>query len=175
MIASQFQLRLEDRNREKPREKMTTRGSAMKDLEKTQTYKTGPPNRDKATDKKRVAFVEPIDEESREEQLTESMIKKRSMPYVDVPPLKATVRKPITDPDKDHPSRFGPSYKSRAPVEIGIDIEQIVKGVLDLEISVPLRNLAGASAAVQKEIKKQVTKARMPVKEDEETAPILLT
>jgi hypothetical protein len=37
-------------------------------------------------------------------------------------------------------------------VEVGIDIEKIVESVLDLEISVPLRSLAGVSGHIQKEI-----------------------
>jgi hypothetical protein len=49
------------------------------------------------------------------------------------------------------------------PVEIGVDIEKLVETVLDLEINVPLRSLAGVSTAIQKEIKKQVTKARLPL------------
>ena len=48
-------------------------------------------------------------------------------------------------------------------MEVSLDIEKLVETVLDLEISVPLRSLAGVSTAIQKEIKKQVTKARLPL------------
>jgi hypothetical protein len=52
------------------------------------------------------------------------------------------------------------AYRSRAPVEVGLDIESIVDKVLDLEINIPLRSLAGVSGTIQKEIRRQVTKTR---------------
>jgi len=60
------------------------------------------------------------------------------------------------------------AYRSRAPVETGLDIEKLVETVLDLEINIPLRSLAGVSSAIQKEIRKQVTKTRQII---EEAAP----
>jgi len=45
-------------------------------------------------------------------------------------------------------------------VETGLDIEGIVDKVLDLEINIPLRSLAGVSGTIQKEIRRQVTKTR---------------
>jgi len=57
------------------------------------------------------------------------------------------------------------AYKSRAPVETGLDIEKLVETVLDLEINIPLRSLAGVSSAIQKEIRKQVTKTRQIIEE----------
>jgi len=55
------------------------------------------------------------------------------------------------------------SYKNRAPVETGLDIEKLVDSVLEMEVTIPLKSLAGVSGAIQKEIRKQVTKARVPV------------
>jgi hypothetical protein len=89
--------------------------------------------------------------------------KGKTTPHVDVP-SKATVRVPINPIGKDNQLvKQGPVYKTRAPVEIGVDIEKLVESVLDLEISVPLRSLAGVSGQIQKEIRKQVTKSRMPL------------
>ena len=135
-----------------------------KNTEKPEKHKVGPPNKNKERDKKKVEFTG-LDEEIPSNKGPPSpRAKERMIPYVDVPPLKATVRKSISDPLVEHQTaKIGSAYKSKAPVEIGIDIEGIVERVLDLEISVPLRNLAGISGAVQKEIRKQVTKSRMPV------------
>jgi len=55
-------------------------------------------------------------------------------------------------------------------VEVGLDVEKLVESVLDMEIRVPLRSLAGASDAIQKEIRKQVTKARLPVETNDAEA-----
>jgi hypothetical protein len=63
------------------------------------------------------------------------------------------------------------AYKSRAPVETGLDIEKLVETVLDLEINIPLRSLAGVSGAIQKEIRKQMTKTHQPVETAEDTVP----
>jgi hypothetical protein len=58
-----------------------------------------------------------------------------------------------------------PMYKNRAPVEIGLDIEKLVDSVLEMEVTIPLKSLAGVSGAIQKEIRKQVTKTRAQVDE----------
>jgi len=58
-----------------------------------------------------------------------------------------------------------PMYKNRAPVEMGLDIETLVDSVLEMEVTIPLKSLAGVSGAIQKEIRKQMTKARIPVEE----------
>lgn len=98
------------------------------------------------------------------DRIKELHLRGKGMPYVDVPPLKANWRSPVSDPIKEtQDNRLVPAYKSRAPVELDVDIEKLVESVLDLQISVPLRSLAGVSTAIQKEIKKQVTKARLPI------------
>ena len=86
----------------------------------------------------------------------------RLVPYVDLPP-RGTTR--LTQPVNQSQSlpKEEPTYKHRAPVEIGLDIEKLVDTVLEMEITVPLRSLAGVSGAIQKEIRKQVTKVRLLV------------
>ena len=81
--------------------------------------------------------------------------------------IKAT--KPVKDDSQIKISSA--TYKSRAPVEAGLDIEKLVETVLDLEINIPLRSLAGVSGAIQKEIRKQMTKTRQPVEIAEDTVP----
>ena len=44
-------------------------------------------------------------------------------------------------------------------MEAGIDFEKLAEDLLDQEIVIPLRTLVGASGAIQKEIKKHMTKA----------------
>src|SRR5205807_5915914 len=49
------------------------------------------------------------------------------------------------------------------PVEETVDIKKLVETVLDINVTVPLRSLAGASTAVREEIRKQVTRLRKPI------------
>lgn len=102
-------------------------------------------------------------EETREEKRTDRQRPQRPLPYVDVPPIKSILR-PTVDQSvnvnvKELPKE-GVAYRNRAPVEAGLDVEKIIDNVLDLEIKLPLRDLAGISAVIQKEIRKQVTKTR---------------
>jgi hypothetical protein len=164
MIASQLSQRLEGRVGRKETEGMVTRGVALRNTENIQKYKTGPPVKKNELEKKKVAFVEPDPEVPRADKHNGLRLKSKAVPYVEIPPLRVAARVPEDDPIiEEQNTKIGPAYKSRAPVEIGLDIERIVERVLDLEISVPLRNLAGISGAVQKEIRKQVTKARIPI------------
>jgi len=111
--------------------------------------KIGPPNRKKDVVPKPVT-VEEHGGAGTPSKNTKMNPKEKALPYVDVPPLSNSLRSLINDHVKD--AKIGPVYKSRAPVEAGLDIEKLVEQVLDLEISVPLRNLAGISGAIQKEI-----------------------
>ena len=61
------------------------------------------------------------------------------------------------------PVRSGPAYKNKAPVEEAVDIEKLVETVLDVNVTIPLRSLAGASTTIREEIRKQVTRLRKPV------------
>ena len=101
-------------------------------------------------------------DKDRAERLEDKTTKpSRLRPYVDVPPKRVM----LTEPVNQSPSKEEVTYKNRAPVEIGLDIEKIVDSVMDMEITIPLKGLAGISGAIQKEIKKQMTKARIPVDE----------
>ncbi len=175
MIESYVSQRLEDRNREKRKKQVTfdleenARASAKENI------KMGPPSRKSEVVNK--ARIVDLDEERIRvvDKPRAPHLKGKPLPYVDVPPLKAALRQPVTDAGKeDQISKFGPAYKTRAPVEIGVDIEKLVESVLDLEISVPLRSLAGVSGAIQKEIRKQVTKSRMPIENGESSKVNLL-
>lgn len=169
MINAQLSQRIEDRNRDRFKETAEaeqnerSRGTVMIGKETDKPAKIGPPAR-KGEMAKKVAFTDQSSDEPRPTgKSKETFLRGRGLPYVDVPPLKATLRTSKSDQIKeDQPSKFGQTYKSRAPVEIGLDIEGLVETVLDLEINIPLRSLAGVSNAVQKEIKKQVTKTRWP-------------
>ena len=128
------------------------------------TAKQGPPSKHKEV-------AESGDREDESGQQTakskKEFLKGKALPYVEVPPFRVSSRSTVTTPVKeDQLPNIGPSYKSRAPVEIGVDIDKIIERVLDLEISVPLRSLAGVSGQIQKEIRKQVTKSRVPVEQE---------
>jgi len=92
---------------------------------------------------------------------------------VDVPPPRPTQRLPPANTQEAQAARHvlptaapfkpGPAYKSCAPVEEPVDIEKLVETVLDANVTVPLRSLAGASTAVREEIRKQVTRLRKPI------------
>jgi len=86
----------------------------------------------------------------------------RRVPYVDLSPKKVSK---VTEPVDQSPPKEEPAYKNRAPVEMGLDIEKLVDTVMEMEVTVPLKSLAGVSLAIQKEIRKQVTKARVPVED----------
>ena len=169
MIDSFVSQRLEDKNRDRLKKqtenmnKEKLRGTARE--KENDHVKMGQPVQ-KHEQQKKVAFVEPDPERSRAiESRKETFLRSKAMPYVDVPPVRTTVRAPsMIDPVKGNQSSKNETvYKSRAPVEFDIDIEKLVEKVLDLEINIPLRSLAGVSGAVQKEIRKQVTKTRQPV------------
>lgn len=119
--------------------------------------KVGPQKR--RTEAKQVSFVEPTTGAPR---ASLTSIPVRSEPNKDMSPDIDDSRS--TQPvNHDSTPKSGPTYKSKAPVELGLDIEKLVETVLDLEINVPLRSLAGVSGAIQKEIRKQVTKTRWPI------------
>ena len=156
--------RPEDGSRKKGKKNEVNRGK-LEEKEKSQKYKTGPPAKKGVVGKKRDAEEESDTDYSREtEKRDPTHLKGKLVPYVDLPPLKAKPRAPVIDlVEPDQPTKGAPAYKTRAPVELGIDVEKLVEDVLDVEIKLPLRNLAGLSGAIQKEIRKQVTKSRLPV------------
>ena len=179
MMETYVSQRPEDRNRDNPR-KITgnayqTRSKGPGALRSVEPIKVGPPRKEGVA--KRVTFEEraPEKEGIPKGDLTPELSQRKDLPYVEVPPLKMTHRnKDMTDQSL----KITPAYRSRAPVEIGIDVEKLVETVLDLEINVPLRSLAGVSNAIQKEIKKQVTRTKLPPEavalvnvEEESSAP----
>jgi hypothetical protein len=95
----------------------------------------------------------------------------RRVPYVDLPPKRMAA---VTVPVNQSQPKADLTYKNRAPVEMGLDIEKLVDSVMEMEVTVPLKSLAGVSGAIQKEIRKQVTKARIPM-EDRQRVETKLT
>jgi hypothetical protein len=164
MMATFMSQRPEDKRKEKTVRFEDDGNAKKRGTAKTavQGFKIGPPakRRDQTVPE---GTSEPDEDNVRRSERVREHLRGKGMPYVDVPPLKETWRSPASDPIKENQDKLVPAYKSRAPVEIGVDIEKLVETVLDLEINVPLRSLAGVSTAIQKEIKKQVTKARLPI------------
>jgi len=144
------------------RDKAKTRTS-----NKDQTQKNDP----KEIDDNETSTVNKSREEKRSNERHSDRIpdsdkfKKRLVPYVDLPPKRMTrLTEGVIEVVKLDPKEET-TYKNRAPVEIGLDIEKLVDSVLDMEITIPLKSLAGVSGAIQKEIKRQVTKARVTIDE----------
>jgi hypothetical protein len=136
--------------------------------------RTGPPNRNNPS---RIPVNEPNrstpEKANQNERSQPGVNRARELPYVDVPPPRPAQRLPPADTQEAQAARHvlptaaplkpGPAYKSRAPVEEAVDIEKLVETVLDANVTVPLRSLAGASTAVREEIRKQVTRLRKPI------------
>ena len=136
--------------------------------------KTGPPRRDNFV---RETAQEPNRNEpekaNQKERSQTGVNRVRELPYVEVPPLRpGHPLHPAKEKENElakkvaavvAPPRPGPAYKSRAPVEETVDIEKLVETVLDANVTLPLRSLAGASTAVREEIRKQVTRLRKPI------------
>lgn len=131
----------------------------VKDSKYIPPFKVGPPTK-KIPEPKKVKFAEPLAETKDPDEGSGAV---REEPDMGIAPSGPVIN--TTHPVKDDTSaRFSPvTYRSQAPVELGLDIEKLVETVLDLEINIPLRNLAGVSGAIQKEIRKQVTKTRQPI------------
>jgi hypothetical protein len=128
-----------------------------KEVEKIQKDKSK-----KQTRQETPRIEEVSESEDEVEAVAPTTSKRRELPYVEVPPLKVVARA-VTQIAKGVTTERPPqAYKSRAPVEEEVDIEKLVEQVLDIEVNVPLRSLAGASTAVRDEIKKQVTRVRKP-------------
>jgi len=175
VIASLVSKRLEDRVRKTKVGFDLGEKARVGAKENTNITKTGPPSRQSGVVEKNKDLDMMSDRARFAEKAKETILKGKTLPYVDVPPIKATLRTPVIPVRKDQIAKTGPAYTSRAPVEVGVDIEKLVESVLDLEISVPLRSLAGVSGQIQKEIRKQVTKARMPIEVNDKSVVNLLS
>ena len=90
---------------------------------------------------------------------------------LDLAPHKQSL---MTGPVNPCQSKDDVTYKNRAPVEMGLDIEKLVESLMKTEIIVPMSNLVGVSAAIQKEIKRQLTKSRVPVEDRTVEKPITM-
>lgn len=102
--------------------------------------------------------------------------KPRELPYVSVPPLPSVYRKTTEAKTSDTsvPVRLGPAYKSRAPVEDVADPEGVLEEILDMSVSVPLKNLLGNAPNIREALKKNISKTRKsPTKEAKEVATFL--
>lgn len=131
-----------------------------------QPYKVGPPRKNQ-------------DSELASAELPKLPAKKvqfRELPYVEVPPLnearqktstpnrEPTIRSDVEKSKSDHITfKSGPVYKSRAPVEDELDLDAVVDGIMDLNVTIPLRSLAGVSNVVRDGLRKQVTRNRKVV------------
>ena len=124
----------------------------------TGSTRKGPPPRNTA-----VAPVKPIAQSREAGDNRPAHLKGKPLPYVEIALIRTPLRIREEIGKESSKNQAAPAYKSQAPVEAGIDFEKIVEDLLDREIVIPLRTLAGASSAIQKEIKKHMTKARLPV------------
>lgn len=131
-------------------------------VEPLPTMKTGPPKR-----KPEVVITQ-----------TPKRAPIRDFPYLEVPALneKRQItsqpnREPVSDNAEVPTNILGPKpstvYKSRAPVETEIDIEQVLDGILATGINLTLRDLTGVSTAIREGLKKQLTRHRRLVEAEE--------
>lgn len=167
-MVSQISQRLEDRSRDKGKERERVSGQREEERgtareNETRTGHTNP----RIEEPRKVTFAVPENENiGIARQNKERWLRSRKLPFVDLPPLKATPRVPLTEPVRsDQNSKNEVTYRTVAPVEQEVDIPSLVKDALDIMVSVPLRSLAGASNAILKEVKKQVTKVRVPIED----------
>jgi hypothetical protein len=117
------------------------------------------------TQKQQESRIEEVEEtETEVEKIAEAAepARTKELPYVAVPPLRTAARSAVPIRKEDMSDKQTQAYKNQAPVEVAVDIEKIVESVLDLNVNVPLRSLAGVSNIVREEIKKQVTRTRKP-------------
>lgn len=163
-VFSSRRLEDENRNRAKNREPYNLRKDKNSAVEKAPTQ-----NSRGGEAIQPVRAEKDIEKEKEPVRQSAPQWKSKPLPYVEVPPVKSILR-PMTVTD-DRPvnvkelPKGEPIYRNRAPVEAGLDVEKIIDNVLDLEVTIPLRNLAGVSSAIQKEIRKQVTKTKQLVDE----------
>ena len=145
---------LEDKNNKK--ETLENLKRMVKVL--TGSTKKGSPPRNTA-----VAPVKPIAQSREAGDNRPTHLKGKPFPYVEIAPIRTLLHIREEIGKESLKNQTAPAYKSQAPVEAGIHFEKLVEDLLDQEIVIPLRTLAGVSGAIQKEIKKHMTKARLPV------------
>lgn len=156
----------EDRNEKKSQSnlygnKHLTRSKGAILNKEGEVLKIGPPRKEKQPGGMQDNALEPSPpgkENPSEKEKLGKQVRWKELPYVEVPAIRPSIKEPR--PAEGVNLKQGPAYKNKAPVEDEIDIEEMVKKALDVEITIPLRSLAGASTVVREEIRKQVTRIR---------------
>jgi len=165
--AARDQIRLpEDRNKKKSHfnlygNKHLTRSKGAVLNKEGEVLKIGPPRKEKPSGNMQDDIREPSPPEKEnpsEQEKSGKQVRWKELLYVEVPAIRPSVKE--SRPVEGANFKQGPAYKNKAPVEDEIDIEDMVKKALDVEITIPLRSLAGASTVVREEIRKQVTRIR---------------
>jgi len=124
-----------------------------------EVLKIGPPRKEKPSGNMQDNVLEPSPSEKEnpsKQEKSGKQVRWKELPYVEVPAIRPSVKE--SRPVEGANLKQGPAYKNKAPVEDEIDIENMVKKALDMEITIPLRSLAGPSTVVREEIRKQVTR-----------------
>lgn len=101
----------------------------------------------------------------KEKALPKAVIKPAELPYVDVPPRKI-LQRPVGTPApgvEDAAVRAVPAYRTQAPVEETTDPAEILGGIMELSVTIPLGHLLGSSPLVRDAVRKNLTKTRKPV------------
>lgn len=156
----------EDRNEKKSQlnlygNKHLTRSKGVVLNKEGEILKVGPPRKEKPTETAQEddpALSLPEKENQSKPDKSGKQVRWKELPYVEIPAIRPSVKE--SRPIEGINPKLGPAYKNKAPVEDEIDIEDLVKKALDVEITIPLRSLAGASTVVRDEIRKQVTRIR---------------
>lgn len=94
----------------------------------------------------------------------------REMPYINVPSIDTSrYRRLGTDKEEPLPNmeRKGPAYKTKAPIEEISDIAGLVDEILDFKLDIPLGSILAVSPLMREEIKKKITKRRIPTNNDD--------
>lgn len=137
--------RLEEKKTEKNYVNATRSGPLVRKGKKVTFASTGEPDLQKGKAKAQAE--------------TRTTDQERLLPNEELTPKRVDTAS--NDPVKDS-IKGEPHYRNRAPVELGLDVVKIVEAVLETELYIPLKNLAGVSTAIQKEIKRQMTKTKVP-------------
>ena len=179
-LSPKIDAQLSQRTEGKIRDKQNAQVTQNNKNTKISTRKT---TKQKAREEPEELETEQNESPQNEKGTSDQIATRRLIPYVDLPPKKLTG--PVNQSQKSMTSQAikdtsdvitkeEPIYKNRAPVEIGLDIEKLVESLMKTEIVVPMSNLVGVSAAIQKEIKRQLTKSRVPVENQTSDKPVEL-
>lgn len=179
-ISPKIDAQLSQRTEGKTRDDKNSQSNQNDKTTKTMKKTTKP----KAAEKPKEAELDQTENPQSKQAEGNRIVTRKLVPYVDLPPKKLiTLTEPVNQSqialtsmaDKaatDVIPKADPVYKNRAPVEMGLDIEKLVESLMKTEIVVPMSNLVGVSAAIQKEIKRQLTKSRVPIEERPPDKPI---